>query len=240
MSSVDFSVEFVKSSNASSGDIAAVFYGLDPIPGQLDHTIKTLAEESDVVVYGMDRNVIYGADPARLPILVDDLHVDLMDKIDRYDRVRTVGVSLGALLAYNANNRLLDTGETEVQPAIYAAAGVNLAKNLTHHPIYYPVKKKFKEAGFGQTELADQWKGVDLNELNLPQNGTKIVGVLTRLDQYVPYPWVMQNMKMWQERTDVRLDIEKTWKFGHTAAIVAFDSGMRELLERANDMRPNT
>lgn len=239
MSKRDFLVEMEYSDRVRCQGLATVVYGINPIPGQLDNTVKTLLETNDVAIYNINAGVLLDGEPERLPNLIDAIYVDVADKLSDYRHVRAAGASLGAFVAYHVIGKLQKEWEEKpIMPALYAAAGVNLAQNLFHHIIYRGARKNYEYNNFNESKLAEAWKDIDITPENDPGPEFAAVGVITRLDQYSLYHRAVPNLLRWQEN-GARLDLIRTWKFGHTAVIDYFASITPELLERAKKIDVN-
>ncbi len=220
----EFASEFIRGESRRS-HVAAVVYGIDPIPGQLDNAIGTLVNRGyDVATYTYGGGVILDGEAERLPQLIDDIRDDFAEKSETYGQVRTVGASLGSFIAFNIQRRLEET-----ETGLYAVAGVTLAWNISHHPFYRPTWKRYQANGHTPESLAAAWRNVDVVADRPPTASTGLKLLLTRLDQYVPYCRARHNAESWQEQ-GVPLELIKTWRLGHTAAIAAFDKGFAELL----------
>jgi len=205
--------------------VAVVIYGLDPIPGQLDNTIKVLAETNDVFTYTYGSDVAFGGNPKALPNLIDEINTDVLDITSETDpeRVIVAGPSLGTFIGNAIQNR-----NGFRAPGLYATAGVNAARNIMVNPVFRKARKAFELKEVGLKELHEAWKDVDI----YPDRPSTVPAVcaISRLDPVVPYPEANRNLTDWQSAGSP-LIILRNWKVGHTAAINHYNSGIREIIE---------
>lgn len=208
--------------------VAVVIYGLNPIPGQLDGTISTLAESNDVFTYSYGNDVVMGGDPSALPELISKIHADVQDKTASTDpeRIRMVGASLGSCVAFNIQKQL-----GLPLPGIYYAAGVNIARNVMRNPLFLPARKAFVQNEVRVKELDQAWQEIDTYHHRPPL--VPGICVVSRLDPVVPYPFAKRNMVAWQEAGS-RIKVLPNWAPLHTAAIGHADANIREILSIAS------
>jgi hypothetical protein len=219
-------------STSNDPGLAVVIYGINPIPGQLDHTVAVLAETNNVFTYTYGNEVILGGDPSLLPELIGDIHKDVLDKSSATDpeRIRIAGASLGVCVGYNLQQLL----GVQQLPGLYTSAGCNIARNVMYNPIFHRARKAYVQAGHTLDDLDTAWANIDMRA-NKPGRAP-LVCAINRLDPVVPYPFANRNLKRWQEAgTRVRVLRSTSPVFErtvlHTASINRFDRNIREIIE---------
>jgi hypothetical protein len=210
------------------GDSASVVvYGLDPIPGQLDRTLGTLAETGDVFTYEYPIKRVISTELNSLPNLMEEIKLDVQDKTEGIskDRITMVGASLGALIAYRVQ---LELGLTS--PGLYTSAGVNVARNTMFNPVFFKARELFREYGIGYSAVASAWEAVDFFRDRPAPPEIPFVGHISRVDPVVPYPFANRNLQSWQEQGS-RIEILRSNAVGHTGSINFFDENIREIID---------
>ncbi len=206
---------------------SVVVYGLNPIPGQLDRTVRTLAETGDVFTYEYPVERVISTELDSLPKLMEEIKLDVQDKTEGIskDRITMVGASLGALIAYRVQ---LDLGLPH--PGLYTSAGVNAAWNTMFNPVFFPARKLFREYGIGYKAVASAWDEVDFFADRPAPPEIPFVGLISRFDPVVPYPIANRNLRAWLKRGS-KIEVVRTNAIGHTASINLFDENIREVIE---------
>ncbi len=230
--------EFLESYNPFEGmpkdkRATIVVYGFDPIPGQLDPVVKHFAQDTDVFTYTYGNEVVSGGDPARLPKLVEQLTDRGNDIVSEYgqERVRTVGVSLGACIAMNMQDRLgLST------PGVYGAAGVTIVNNFMRNPVfrYYGIPKIYKENGHTLGSMHEAWNDIDLQKGQKLNENMRFWASASIFDPAAWYPLARLNFNPYI--ADGICKLQRSGAFLHTATINEMANHIAEATEAADSL----